>query len=41
MYINNIEMSIKLSYIMGFIVFLMYTIFSFGFIYSKKASDLG
>jgi len=40
MYTNNMEMSINLSYIMGFIVFLMYTIFSFGFIYSKKASEL-
>ncbi|ANH59106.1 hypothetical protein I597_0172 [Dokdonia donghaensis DSW-1] len=40
MYINNMEMSINLSYIMGFIVFLMYAIFSFGFIFSKKASEL-
>ncbi|WP_405227166.1 hypothetical protein [Dokdonia sp. Asnod1-B02] len=39
-YLNNLTMSYNLSYIMAAIAILMYTIFSFGFIYSKKASGL-
>lgn len=39
-YLDNLTMSYNLSYIMAAIAILMYTIFSFGFIYSKKASDL-
>ncbi|EAQ39049.1 hypothetical protein ACFO5T_11680 [Dokdonia genika] len=40
LYINNYALNVSLSYIMAIVAILMYTIFSFGFIYSKKASEL-
>ncbi|WP_298353657.1 hypothetical protein [uncultured Dokdonia sp.] len=40
LYQYNYALNVSLSYIMAIVAILMYTIFSFGFIYSKKASEL-